>query len=155
MKQNLQGHLPSEPLMPVDPSTLTMKWHKFLVNFALYAAAVLNVLSAFQLLVISGTGVFALDLMLSVMYIALAVFNIYARFRLAGFHRNGPNCIYLNYILSAAVQVIYSLSKAGVGPEPFNLEAVQGPILNSVLTVVIFVWANHTYFTKRADLYSK
>ena len=77
-----------------------MKWHKFLIYFALWLGAVMNVISGFSLLTgsvyeaqgVSATQVYrayeglkGVDMLMGAATIALAVLLIVARFALAGY----------------------------------------------------------------------
>ena len=84
---------------PTGPD-MPMKWHKFLIYFALWLGAVMNVISGFSLLTgsvyeaqgVSATQVYrayeglkGVDMLMGAATIALAVLLIVARFALAGY----------------------------------------------------------------------
>ena len=97
--------------LPADPATLPqntypMKWHKFLIYFQLFAAALVSLYNAVVCfrMVFLGLGTFGpwnvIYAIAGVICVVLAVWAIYVRFRLAGFRRNGPK-MYLLFLSGA------------------------------------------------------
>jgi|GEM_PF-1771194 len=122
---------------------LPMKWFKFLIYFSLWLGALANVGS--------GIGIFALldelpgyFAIIAVAQFALAGLGIYARFRLAGFYKDGPSVLNALY-LSAAVLSLISAVLAADGTGDFMAFAVN----------MAMVSCNTTYFKKRAHLFTK
>ena len=148
-----------------EQNQLPMKWFKFLIYFGLFAGAVLNLLSAFPLLtgsVYEGSadlvyamfdGLQAVDMLSGILMLATAVIGIYARFRLAKYCQNGPKMLTVLYIMAAAINVFYLVGVSAVLPE-YVLESVDMTTsITSIITSVIMVFVNRTYFQKRAHLF--
>ncbi len=146
----------SAPL-PADPATIPqnthpMKWHKFLIYFQLFVAALISLYNAvvsFRLTFLSldalvWNAVYAVGGAISVV---LAVLAIYVRFRLAGFRRNGPKM----YILFLAINCIFQALNLLIS---FNgdLNTISSAI-GSVLTCVLMLVLSSIYYKKRADLF--
>lgn len=144
---------------------MPMKWFKFLIYFSLFAAAVINIINALPMLTGSQYGSSAeavydtfemlrgFDLFFGVFCLALAVLNIYTRFRLAGYRRNGPTMLSLSYVAILIYDVLYIIGANIVLPE-FVLEAVDftGMYSNMAVAVVMLI-VNNIYFKKRAHLF--
>ena len=79
-----------EPVQPAHP----MKWHKFLIYFQLFLAALISLYNAvvcFRLVFLDVSGLWdAVYAVSGVISVVLAVLALYVRFRLAGFRKNGP-----------------------------------------------------------------
>lgn len=151
--------------MPNQP----MKWFKFLIYFSLWAGAVLNVINGIQML--TGTqygdaytvslvyatydGLKEIDCIVGFLYLVLAVFAIYTRFRLAGFHENGPKMLMVMYAASAAIAVFYHIGTYIVLPADVvgSLEYVVGQIVGGIIGAVVAIIVNHIYFKKRQHLF--
>ena len=152
--QQSYGNTNNEPDMP-------MKWFKFLIYFALFAGAVLNILSGLgtlssvlipselETVYDSYAALKALDVFMGVAAIGLGVFGIYTRFRLSGYHSNGPKMLLLTYAASAAIQVIYIIGA---------YIALDGAVtmtstFTNVAVSVAMIFINKTYFDKRAHMF--
>lgn len=157
-------YVPQQPVMQYK-----MKWYKFLINFALFASAVLNFVNGFNYITggiyfaqsdgrvsaemvydMYGSGMKVLDVLLGISMIALAGFCIYTRSRLAKYKVNGPMCVYILYGVGTVLTPLYNLA----------LWAVTGlnqlTSVNSVTTLgmsVGFLLLNYAYFAKRKELF--
>lgn len=151
-----QGFFPQQP----------MKWFKFLIYFALWASGILNIIGGIPLLTGSHYGEYAsqiysyydglqlVDVILGLASIGLGVLAIYARFRLAGYYKNGPQFLSILYIATAALSVFqiiaYNVVITGVS-EYINYSSVVVQIAVSA----VMVGVNNTYFKKRSDMFTK
>ena len=145
-----------------------MKWFKFLIWFSLFASAVLNGISGFQLLTGAHYGgeseaelvykVFSdmktVDTIAGIALIAAAALALYTRFRLAGFYKNGPAMLMLTYAVNVIIPVVYVLgAKAALGSYGDSLDLTSN--YSSIITSVAMIFINKTYFDKRAHLFTK
>lgn len=144
----------------------SMKWHKFLVNFALWAAAVLSAVSGAQLLTGSHYGDSAMteqvyrtfgslksaDTVFGILQIALAVLLIYTRFQLAGFKKGAPNKLTLAYALNLVVFLGYAVVVSNIVGAPFS-EILDPSSTSSVAASVAMLVINRIYYGKRAHLF--
>lgn len=153
--------------VPQTKSTIPdmpMKWHKFLIYFSLWAGAIMNVLTGIGTLtgsIYAGEGVDpemiyrvfgglkAVDVLMGVVFIALAVLLIVARFALAGYKKNGPKLLVIAYAANIALALIYPIMVAAVTGLSFgDLFDVSTLISSGIMLVV-----NKIYYDKRAHLF--
>ena len=106
-----------------------MKWHKFLVNFSLWAGAVLNLIMGFACLA-EGAPLYGLAL------IGAAAYSIYVRFQLAKFKKNA-----YKHLLAAQLIVIAA---------DLLLMGVEFPALASNIAAC---GVNYYYYNKRKALF--
>ena len=142
----------------------TMKWHKFLIYFSLWAGAVLCVFNGFQLLTGSHYGGQAdvvysyfrglklTDMVFGLLYIALAVYMIYVRFQLAGFKQGAPGKLTVVYVVQLVAFLGYALfasSQIGISIG----EAMDSSSISSLVVSVVMIFVNRVYYGKRAHMF--
>ncbi len=151
---------------PLANDGLSMQWFKFLINFALFAGAVLNAITAIQMFtgsIYEGVadlvyelfdGLQTLDMIYGIGCLAIAALGVYVRFRLAGFYANGPQMLNILYIAGLALSAIYLIGWFAV----VSSEASEGVDISSFIismgTNVAMIIANTTYFNKRKHLFT-
>lgn len=113
-----------------------MKWHNFLIYFALWAGGIVNIIGGLGLMarasqVYYGGGTLA---MIGIVMIAYGIFSIYVRFRLAGYYTNGPTLLIASYVINAIV----SLFTSG---------------FTGLIASVIMIAVNYVYYNKRSSLF--
>ena len=147
---------PAQELQPCE-----MKWYKFLIYFALWAGAIVNLIDSLQFFTGSILGddveilyayyplLKVLNLAFALILVTYAVFAIYTRYRLAQFRRNGPACLYALYIaqfvFALLVQVVTSLI-LGEWLEGYSFVA-------NFLVFGLILGLNMKYFRKRKHLF--
>ena len=147
---------PAQELQPCG-----MKWYKFLIYFALWAGAIVNLIDSLQFFTGSILGddveilyayyplLKVLNLAFALILVTYAVFAIYTRYRLAQFRRNGPACLYALYIaqfvFALLVQVVTSLI-LGEWLEGYSFVA-------NFLVFGLILGLNMKYFRKRKHLF--
>lgn len=146
-----------------------MKWYKFLIYFALFAAAVLDVVSGLLYITGSwytvqsagqvdanliyffyGNGLKVLDICMGLVMIAIAGFTVYTRFCLSQYRVNGPTCLYILYAANAVIVFLYSLFLLFV--TGIN-QLTESSTIVSVVTSIAMVFINRSYFTKRKAMF--
>lgn len=141
-----------------------MKWFKFIIYFQLFANAALNLFNAFQLF--TGAhymeyaeevyraypGLKSADLTYGAACLGLAALAIFARFRLAGFRRNGPGLYYALQVASVAVALVYLFLAGAAMGQPVS-ELLDGNVLVTILSGAFLLIVNMIYFGKRMDLF--
>lgn len=158
----------------VNPQTiqntpqLPMNWFKFVIWFQLFANCVLNLITAIS--AITGAqylgeaesvyayvqGLKAVDIFYGVVLIGLAVFAIIVRTRLKNYCSNGPTLYYVMLILDVVAAVGYTLitnvviSNSVLGP---YYQADYTSFISSIITTVVMLICNITYFNKRKHLF--
>lgn len=152
---------PTAPAATLEDFTGRMKWHKFLIYFALWLGALQNIGAAAANMTGSAYGdsvdyVYAffpglkiLDVAFGICTLALAVFNIYTRYRLARFRRNGPACLSAAYLAALIVSVLYLA--VGTAICKISLLNVQTGV--SLAMSLIFLILNRSYYRKRKHLF--
>lgn len=165
-EKNESQQNPAPTSIPTQPE-LPMGWFKFIINFSLFAAAVLNVLNAITYL--AGTqyegeaefvwGFFpdlkALDVFMGIAALVLAVYAIITRFQLAKFRKIGPPLLILMPFLTIVIQVIYaagviSVLRGFIAPsEAIDFATLGSNIAGNLVLEIV----NIIYFNKRKHLF--
>ena len=144
---------------------LPMAWFKFVIYFLLFAGATMNLSSAGMY--ISGSayyymgedysqvvydmyeGLQTIDVVVAILLIALAAFQIFVRFRLALFKADGPLMITFVYVFSIIINVFYilgfSLIVGGIADISENLISLG---INIAMCIV-----NYIYFNNRKEMF--
>lgn len=146
---------------------LSMGWFKFLIYFALFAGAVLNLIQgvnqvtgsvygAESALVYATFGdLRAVDIIVGVLCISLAVFGIITRFSLAGYKKSAPTMIVILYAGVAAVNIIYMIGVYAVLPSYVMSNLDLSSSISSTGVAVAMTIVNGIYFNKRKHLFVK
>lgn len=161
------GYMPVQPMSPLQAADMTygMKWFKFLIYFALFAGAVLNVVQgvlfltganyegAAELVYAVFSDLEIVDKGCGIALIVLAVLQIITRFRLAGFKRGAGGLVMLCYAAIAVIETAYIAGFAASVPEyVFESVDISGAAGSIVISVVMLI-VNATYFSKRKALF--
>ena len=152
-------------------SQLSMKWYKFLVNFALFAGAVLNfglAVSYFTGIVYDGDaelvyeffdGIQGLDIFYGIGLLGMGAFAIYTRVQLVAFKKNGPMLVYVYYALGLILSLIHEVGSLIIVEDTTSRfisidtsEAVTEVVLLAVFSVLMIA-LNRVYFKKREQLF--
>ena len=142
---------------------LPMKWHKFLIYFALWAGAILNGISGISTLFSCLGGEYAavydaypallgLDIFSSLCLIGISVFQFITRNALARLSRKAPQMVvwlYASTVILSVLQVVAVWLVSGVG-----LSYVMTPDMWLILIEgALMTWANQVYYRKRAEMF--
>ena len=124
------------PAAPVFP----MKWHKFLIYFALWLNGILDILSGLALLImISENGLYGA---IGAVMLGLGAYTIYVRFQLAGLRSGAPKKLMILLGCTFAINVLNAL---GTGLQSSNI-----PVLSGSLASMLYSWR---YYSSRAELF--
>lgn len=138
-----------------------MKWYKFLIYFALWAGAIVNLIDSLQFFTGSILGddveilyayyplLKVLNLAFALILVTYAVFAIYTRYRLAQFRQNGPACLHALYLVQLAMVLIYWLAGSLILGEWLDLAGGFSDLISSIVILCI----NIVYFRKRKHLF--
>ncbi len=141
-----------------------MKWFKFIIYFQLFANAALNIFNSLQLFtgaIYEGgaeqvyrlyPGLQAADLFYGAVCLGLAGLALLARFRLAGFRRNGPGLYYLLLTASMLGYLLY-LVLASVPLRVSPAELLNDSAMLSLGFNLLMLVVNRIYFGRRQDLF--
>ncbi len=147
---------PAQELQPCE-----MKWYKFLIYFALWAGAIVNLIDSLQFFTGSILGddveilyayyplLKVLNLAFALILVTYAVFAIYTRYRLAQFRQNGPVCLHALYLVQLAMVLIYWLAGSLILGEWLDLASGFSDLISSIVILCI----NIVYFRKRKHLF--
>lgn len=138
-----------------------MKWFKFLIYFALWMAALYNLVDSLQFFTGSVLGSDAeliylyypllkvLNLIFGFYLAAYSFLLIYTRYRLARFRKNGPFFLHALYLVQIVMTLIYWLAVSLVLGEWIDLSSSLGSLLYTAIVLCI----NIVYFRKRKHLF--
>lgn len=157
-------NLITSPINTQATLQIGMKWYKFLIYFALFAGAVINLITG--IMTISGMtyrsmgvepalvydavkGLKVLDVVFGLCYIGLAVLGVVTRFKLSGMQKSGPKFLYAFYVVNVLLLVIYNVVVAKMLNVPMNYMAN----IVSVAINVVMIILNVIYFKKRESLF--
>lgn len=151
----------------VSPA-LPLNWYRFLTTFGLFALAALFALNAVALLAGWAYGkdtariyrefdgaLTGLDITTGVLLVLLAALAVFARFRLAGGHKNGPLCLYLTcgawaLLLAAHMAGVVILAlRAGYSV----MELTLTPTLDCLLAAAAALGLSIPYFKRRKEMF--
>ena len=152
---------------PITPATRPMKWFKFLIYFALFANAVINLYNCFAYL--SGVpygenaslvygflpSLKTIDVVMAIVSVGLAVYAIVTRILLAKYKKLGVKMFLGIPVLNIITQVVYYMSVSSVisslmsASEGIDFTTIT---VNVVSNIVLFV-LNLIYFKKREDMF--
>ncbi len=147
--------------------TMGMKWYKFLIYFALFAGAVLNLISGVSYL--NGTfhdselgyegatkhvyllypGLKTADILYGIAIIIIAVLAVVTRFALAKYKKNGPTLLLVYYAVGVVAGAIYTVAAKCIISENVDFTSAIISLGISVGMVIL----NKIYFDKRKHLF--
>lgn len=145
-------------------NAMGMGWFKFLIYFALFAGALMNAYTGIQLLTGSHYGgeaelvytVFKglkfVDMLVGVLTIGLAVLGIYTRFRLAGYHNNGPTLLTCLYVCAMITNLIYVIG-VQFSVSEYSLDLDFTSFYTNIASSCVMCVINYYYFKKRAHMF--
>lgn len=148
---------------------LPMKWFKFLIYFSLFAGAVMNVVSG--VMTMTGghyemygdgmadrvydqfPGLMTLDIACGVCTLICAVLALVARFRLAGYRKDGPGMLAALYIVGGVFNLAYLAGAYFILPEAVFNAIDATSYFTSFAISMAMASINIAYFKKRAALF--
>lgn len=164
-QQGYQQPYPQSPLY----GGLPMKWHKFLVYFALWASAAFSVISG--ILTITGAqyegyaelvyafipGLRVADLAYGVVQLGIAVLGFIVAYKLLKFKRGAPKLLTIFYVLSVIASVLYVAATLIIllnyGADISDMASTLATTFSSIAISIAMIIANHVYYKKRAHLF--
>lgn len=143
--------------------TKSMGWYKFLVNFALIAGAILNIIGGIMFMTGGSYGdsadmVYAvipnlkpLDIFMGFCYIAVAVLGFVTRNALAKFKSNGPTLLIAIYIVDIVLGIVYYVALKSIIPP--EIMTVSFDDTTSIGASVVMIIINSVYFKNRREMF--
>ena len=139
-----------------------LKWHKFLIYFSLWISALSAVSQGINfysggLYEDSATayayyqGLEKLDTIMSLVYIALGIFIIISRFKLARWRKNAVAWLTWSYILPPVCYIVWLLGFSNITGilESSDLAGWLGNVVGNLVVIII----NLIYYSKRKELF--
>ena len=162
---------PVQNTVAMPANKYPMKWFKFLIYFALFAGALINVVyglnyvngniyfvqsngqvNAELIYGAHGSDLKTLDMIYGLLLVAIAAFGIFTRFMLSKYKKIGPMCVYVLYGAGVVVSLLYNVGLTLVTVLEFSQIFTPSTIVSMVVSVLM-VALNYTYFNKRKDLF--
>ena len=149
-----------------NPSSYPMKWHKFLIYFALWLSALSWIRNGFTFL--NGShydnevernlvyAVFAnlksLDTVMALLSFGVAALAIWTRFSLAGYKQRGPKLLMTLYGVNGIFDLLYTVLASSITGLPFS-DLIDASVFIAVIVAVIMIFVNKAYYDNRAALF--
>ena len=142
----------------------TMKWFKFIIYFQLFLSAILGVVNGIGLLTGSTyssqgldpelaytifPGLRAVDLIVGVGMLALAVLAIVVRQKLAHYCQRAPKQYLILLGANMALSILYMIAASAVLGEP----VLDASTVSQLVVRAVMIGVNKVYFDKRAELF--
>lgn len=162
-QNNPQGE--KESITEVKKSLPGLGWFKFTIYFSLWANLGLNLLNAFLMWTGFTYGVDAeqiyrafptlkgTDIFIGVLYLALAVYAIIVRIRLANFKKGSPMLLHILVGANFGITVLYAMIASGITGISF-VRLISGSI-TQLMGVAVLLVINIIYYKKHADLFNE
>ena len=157
---------PEAPLYQDPYKGFPMKWHKFLVYFALWAGAVVNLILAIQAIKGdhyggSASAVYStfpsmkyVDVVYSVMILAIMLLQVVTAIRLMGLKRGAPKLLITLYVVNLISGIVYVGAAYAVVSKYMSIGDLLTPsIIAGFAVSSIMIFANATYYKKREVLF--
>lgn len=162
-EQHVVEDIEDDNYFSTEKETVTygMKWYKFLIYFALFASAIVNVLSAISHLTGSQYGtdsklvysafpnLRALDVLFGMVFVGLAILSLVTRNALYWNKKKGPKLLCAIYAINAVINIVYPLIVSTIIETPL----MDSSIWTSSIIGFAMVIINYFYFKKRKDLF--
>ena len=147
--------------------TFPMKWYNFLIRFALWTYAAVNIVYGF--LYIAGGAqteemlaafpiLSTIDLFYGVLTVGMGVLALITRFALAGYRRNAPALIVAFHTYGLVISLGYNaivLNITSSAYDPVDLIITGMSVGVTVIINAALVGCNYVYFKKRKRLFNK
>jgi len=134
----------------------TMKWHKFLIYFSLWASAILcfgdGIVGLVRLQRVSPeafsqlTWLFVLLAAVCIVQIGIGALYIVTRFKLAAYKASGPK-LFIGLCIAPIVLGLIALVMGMI------VEGIDGEIVGDLIGDVVYLVLNCIYYKKRAYLF--
>ena len=145
-----------------------MKWHNFLIYFALWLAALVMIFNAYRFFTgkIEGSAadvryIYSLwpelkgiHTVMGILCTGAAVLALITRFALAGFKRNAIALLSAVYLCNALVNPLYTLMIKLFTSVPTD-GMFSASLFSGVAVPIAMIFINRDYYAKRADLFVK
>lgn len=124
-------------------SNKPLKWYKFNIYFLLFASAFLNFVDGIKS-ILEGSAYVLMGLLM----IALAVYQILTRNALAKKKKKAPMMLYGMYAAACLLNIISAVIQVTMGDQ---IDTVT--ISSSIISAAVMIVLNKIYYDKRADMF--
>ena len=154
-----------ESITEAKKSLPGLGWFKFTIYFSLWANLALNLLNAILMWTGFTYGVEAeqvyrafptlkvTDIFIGVLYLALAVYAVIVRTRLANFKKGSPMLLHILVGANLGITVLYAMIASGITGISFA-SLISGSIAQ-LMGVAVLLVVNIIYYKKHADLFNE
>lgn len=143
-----------------------MKWHKFIVYFAIWASAFISFVNGIRCLTGGHYGEYkemvyafipglkAPDILYGLLALGAVAIAIVTGLSLLKFRANGPKLLTILYIYSAGSSLLYLVwAGAVLSSKGADVSSVIGSVIGSLVGSVVMIFVNKAYYAKRAHLF--
>ena len=145
-----------------------MKWHKFLVYFALWAGAVLNIISGILALTGSVYGeekelvyhffptMESVNVVYGILCVGLGIFGFYTAYNMLNFKKGAPKLLTILYAAACVISLVYIVAVFVIvtdkvrGLDTSDLWLTGG--MNLAVSILMIL-VNNVYYKKREHLF--
>lgn len=144
---------------------MSMGWYKFLIYFCLWVGAILTFITGISYLfgfqqggmtdcafAVYSVEQFFVDTIYGIVCIALGIFMIVTRFRLARFRANALALLYCVYALNTVIPLLYILATSAVTMLPLSW-LFDAQTISMIVVSVAMIVINVIYFRKRREMF--
>lgn len=124
-------------------SNRPLKWYKFNIYFLLFAGAFLNLVGGIADIALGSAYV-----LVGLLLIALAVYQILTRNALAKKKKKAPMMLYGMYAATCLLNIISAVIQTAMG---YQIDIVT--ISSGIISAAVMIVLNKIYYDKRADMF--
>ena len=158
----------SQPMYYDEYSGFPMKWHKFLVYFALWFGAVLNfingvtdiigapIIGSEDSVLSAVSGLRTLNVIYGIGLLAMGVIGVITALKLKGLKVGAPKWLTILYVVDGALSIVFVIATALlIRSAGFDLSvaSVASNALGTIIGSVVMIILNSIYYKKRAALF--
>lgn len=153
------------PDEPEEVPELPMKWYRFVIHFQLFAAALFSAANALNFFSGRVFGITNRDglkavyrvypelqpiaVIAGILYILAGLFALYVRKQLAEYRKDAPMLYIISLGVSILPYLVFTIGESVVTGS--SLGDIPG--YAAVVIVLVMLYANHLYFSKRKHLF--
>ena len=133
---------------------LGLGWHNFMV-FCRGFTGVVGIIVAIALVITSALTIQPIGSLLSIAYLAVAIYSLNVRNSLRNFEEEAPKKLItynIVYMILSIADTLCPLLKLPLGSGAFPEDGV-GSILDAVFHAIIMIAINSAYYKKREDMF--
>lgn len=146
---------------------LPMNWYKFLIYFALWISAAVNLMSAFTYItgraqteevLAAFPALGAIDIGYGILTFGMAILALLTRYALANRKRHAPRLTVTLYTYGMVISAVYNIAVLCLthsSYEQVELIVTVMSVCTSLILNAVMIACNHVYFKKRKSMFNK